>query len=172
MNTVWLDARARTHIEREAVKRRLCETGGALFGWESDGALVVACASGPGTRAKHRPRSFEAHRATTAAAMRAVALSSERRYGYLGTWHTHPGGTARPSALDSETARCLSDQRDLLLPRPLFLILSTSGRARMVRPNEMRAWLWNPAREVLSPAELLQCTLGERFCPEHALFKA
>jgi integrative and conjugative element protein (TIGR02256 family) len=170
MSTVWLDARARSHIEREAVKRRLCETGGALFGWERDGELVVACASGPGTRAKHRPRSFEAHRATTAAAMRAVARSSERRYGYLGTWHTHPLGHPSPSGIDSDTARRLAAQEDLLLPRPLLLILSTTGQAWNVRPEELRAWRWDPERRCLRAAEVLPCRLDEWFCPEQPLF--
>lgn len=165
MSTVWLDARARAHIEREAVKRRLCETGGALFGWAAGGAVVVACASGPGSRAKHRPRGFEADRATTAAAMRAVELASERRYGYLGTWHTHPRGTPVPSALDSWTASELAGQADLLLPRPLLLILSTTWRARTVRVGETRAWRWDPPSACLRAAELLWCTLDERYCP-------
>lgn len=170
MNTVWLDARARAHIEREAVKRRLCETGGALFGWESDGVLVVACASGPGTRAKHRPRRFVAHRATTAAAMRAVALSSERRSGYVGTWHTHPRGDPSPSGVDSDTASQLAAQADLLLPRPLLLILSTTGQARNVRPGKMRAWRWEPERQRLRAAELVPCHLAEWYCPDQPLF--
>jgi integrative and conjugative element protein (TIGR02256 family) len=170
MNVVWLDARARAHIEREALKRRLCETGGALFGWESDGALVVACASGPGTRAKHRPRRFEAHRATTAAVMRAVAVSSQCRYGYLGTWHTHPRGAPSPSWLDSETAGELAAQDDLLLPRPLLLILSTTGQAWTVRPGNMRAWRWDPERQRLHAAELVPCQLADWYCPDQPLF--
>jgi integrative and conjugative element protein (TIGR02256 family) len=170
MTMVWLDARARAHIEREAVKRRLCETGGAIFGWESEDGLVIACASGPGPHAKHRPRRFESHRATTAAAMRAVEHSSERRYGYLGSWHTHPRGVPTPSGLDTATAGELAEQADLRLPRPLLLILSTTWRARTVRPGEVRAWRWDPPSRRLWSAELAPCTLDEWYCPTLPLF--
>lgn len=170
MTTVWLDTLARAHIEREALKRRLCETGGALFGWEGEERLVVACASGPGSRAKHRLRRFEPHRATTATAMRAVEAASEKRYSYLGSWHTHPLSGPSPSALDAETAGELAAQPDLLLPRPLLLILSTLWRARTVRPTEMRAWRWDATAARLQHIELLSCALEEALCPEQVLF--
>jgi hypothetical protein len=48
MTTVQLDTRAWTVIERQAVRRRLLETGGSIFGWETSGesgdAVVIACA--------------------------------------------------------------------------------------------------------------------------------
>lgn len=170
MSTVWLDGRARAHIEREAVKRRLRETGGALFGWEDADSLVVACASAPGPKAKHRLRSFEPHRATTAEAMREVALASEGRYGYLGSWHTHPRGTPVPSSTDSATAADLASQEGLLLPRPLLLIVATTWRARVVRAEEARAWRWDRSSKRLRPAELVAWTLDELYCPKSALF--
>jgi integrative and conjugative element protein (TIGR02256 family) len=170
--TAWLDSRARAHIEREASRRRLLETGGALFGYERDGELVIACASGPGPHAKHRPRRFEPHRPTTAAAMRAVAASSEGRCGYIGSWHTHPCGAAAPSGLDSRTARDLAEQEDLGLPRPLVLIVGTRCRTRPVRVREVRSWRWQPVRGVLEPVELRTCELTERYCPSGALFGA
>lgn len=157
-------------MEREAIGRRLFETGGALFGWEHDGELVIACASGPGRYAKHRPRRFESHPPTTAAAMRAVAKSSEGRYGYIGSWHTHPCGAAAPSRLDSRTARDLAEQEDLRVPRPLLLIVATRCRSRPVRVREIRAWRWQPFRAVLEPVEVLSCELPERHCPIGKLF--
>ena len=57
--TLWLDEHARALIAHEAAKRPRLETGGALFGYEQDDHLVVACAYGPGPRAKHRRASFE-----------------------------------------------------------------------------------------------------------------
>jgi integrative and conjugative element protein (TIGR02256 family) len=168
--TVWLDSRARAHIEREAIGRRLRETGGALFGWEHDGELVIACASGPGRHAKHRPRRFEPNRRTTAVAMRAVAKSSEGRYGYIGSWHTHPCGAATPSRLDTRTARDLAEQEDLRVPRPLLLIVGTRCRSRPVRVREIRAWRWQPVRAVLEPVEVRSSELTERYCPAGMLF--
>lgn len=167
---VWLDERARQLIEREAVKRRLCETGGALFGWQTDGDIVVACASGPGARAKHRPTRFEPHPATTAQAMKLAYEESKGRYRFLGSWHTHPRGRARPSSLDKTTAWELADQDDLALPQPLLLILDTRGTKRRVQPGELRAWHWNLEKRALENAKIRGCELTERYCPAQTLF--
>ena len=170
MKTVWLDSHARALIEHEAVTRRLYETGGALFGWEDDGELVVACASGPGLHARHALRTFEPDPATTAEAMRLAGDASERRYRYVGSWHTHPRSVPVPSALDTDTVAGLAAQEDLLLPRPLLLILSTTGCSRTVQPKELRAWVWDPSHSALRVVELLPVELPERYCPDHPLF--
>lgn len=171
MTTVWLDTRARDLIEREAIRRRLVETGGALFGWEDDDSVVVACASGPGPHAKHRPRSFEPDPETTAEAMRAVRAASEKRYRFLGSWHTHPRGGSSPSGIDSGTARELGAQDDLLLPRPLLLILSTAWLRRKVRPRELRGWRWNPTEDRLDVVTVQKLTLDAWYCPDAPLFQ-
>jgi integrative and conjugative element protein (TIGR02256 family) len=163
--TVLLDDDAWAHIQREAVRRGFLETGGGLFGWRDEGDLVVACASGPGRKAKHRPRSFEAHRATTAAVMTAVERASESRYGYLGSWHTHPGGEPVPSSTDSETARQMAEQEDLLLPEPLLLILGTSGRIRRRRVSGTAAWVWSVADGRLQAVHTKHVALATLYCP-------
>lgn len=164
MTVVLLDTRARAVIEEEAVRKRLVETGGPLFGWQADDTIVIACAAGPGDKAKHRPHSFTPHRASTATAMRAVVEASDERYGYLGSWHTHPGGGAVPSATDAATAKDLAGQEPLLLPEPLLLILSTTRRIK----NEVtvtKAWHWNAAEERLIEADLHCIELEHRHCP-------
>jgi integrative and conjugative element protein (TIGR02256 family) len=169
MKPVLLDHRARAVIEHEAVKRRLFETGGGVFGWEDDEALVIACASGPGPGAKHRPRSFEPRRETTAAAMQAVREASDSRYGFLGSWHTHPLAAPVPSSIDTGTARLMAAQKNLRLASPLLLILATTGTKRRVRPGEMRAWRWETDNGRLLATELGDCELQERFCPPEEL---
>lgn len=166
----WLDERARQLIEREAVKRRLCETGGALFGWQTDDDIVVACASGPGTRAKPRPTRFEPDPTTTARAIKLANVESKGRYRFLGSWHTHPRGRAKPSSLDKTTARELADQDDLALPQPLLVILGTTGTKRHVRTGELRAWSWSLEERALQDVEVRGCRLTERYCPTQALF--
>ena len=171
MKPVLLDHRARAVIEYEAVKRRLFETGGGLFGWDDDEALVVACASGPGRHAKHRPRSFKPHRETTAKAIQAVQDASGGRYGFLGSWHTHPLAAPTPSSIDTGTARAMAAQEDVRLPAPLLLILATTGTPLHVVPAELRAWLWEPAKQRLVAVEVRECRMEERYCPpEEQLF--
>lgn len=170
--TVFVDQRARAIIEREAVERRLCETGGSLFGWEDDENVFVACASGPGPGAEHRPRSFAPAASAVGAVMERVRDVSHGRYAYIGSWHTHPRGTARPSGTDTSTARAMAGQADLMLPRPLLLILSTTGTARRVRLRELCAWRWEPETERLGRAPMEDVQLQERYCPAAELMFA
>lgn len=162
---LWLDRRALAVIEREALKRRLVETGGALFGYEGDVGVVVACAFGPGLRAKHGPRSFVPDRTTTAALMRLVREASETRYRFLGSWHTHPRGSALPSAVDRRTAADMSDQKDLLLPKPLVVIQATRGLRREVGLADLRGWRWQARERQLTEIALELFELEHRFYP-------
>jgi integrative and conjugative element protein (TIGR02256 family) len=165
MTTVWLDKRARTVMETEALKRRFLETGGSLFGWAHQSDIVIACASGPGRRAKHWPRSFQPHRPTVEAVMKAVYLASEGRYGYLGSWHTHPCGAALPSEIDTRTAHGMSEQEDLLLKEPLLLILSTRRHGSTAELGDLRAWKWGSRDRRLVGVEVECCELDEYFGP-------
>lgn len=169
---VLLDVRARAAIEREAVSRRLRETGGSLYGWQASEALIIACASGPGPKARHRLRSFEPAPGTTAAVMRAVRDASSGRYGYLGTWHTHPLARPVPSSVDLETARAMADQDDLRLAAPLMLILATTGTQREVSPGALTAWRWDDRLQRLIELPVETCDLPERYCPPAPLMFA
>lgn len=172
MTSVQLDRRARAIIEREAVTRRLRETGGAIFGWETEGIIVVACASGPGPHAKHRLRSFEPAPGTTNAAMLAVASASEGRYGYVGSWHTHPRAAPVPSSIDIGTAEAMAEQDDLRLVAPLLLIVSTTGTSLRVELQNLCAWRWDPVANRLRRVSVEDCDLAERHCPPAALLFA
>ena len=162
---VWLDVRARALIEHETRKRPRIETGGGLFGFADGDNVVVACAYGPGPRARHRRTTFEPHPATTAALMYAVHEHSQARYRYLGSWHSHPGGAARPSGQDISTTEQVAGEPEVLLPRPLVLIQSTRRQPRGVVVAELRAWRWQPELAWLLPCEVESVELDERFCP-------
>ena len=163
LSLVFLDRRAREVIEREAARRLLRETGGALFGYESEEEVVVACAFGPGPKARHGFRSFEPDPETTRRLIASVWDSSEGRYRFLGSWHTHPGGPPVPSPTDEQTASDLSDQPGVLLPRPLLLIQATRIERRAERLRELRAWKYSERRQ-LAPADLSSVELEERYC--------
>jgi integrative and conjugative element protein (TIGR02256 family) len=165
---VWLDERAHGVIEREALRRRLVETGGSLFGYEGESGVVIACAFGPGCGSKHRPRSFIPDKSTTAALIQLVREASEARYRFLGSWHTHPRGAARPSAVDTATAADLSGQADLLLPAPIILIQATRAFRREVELAELRAWRWQTDQRRLATLDIEMLTLEQHFCPAAA----
>ena len=167
--TVLLDARARQALERESRRRRLMETGGALFGFDDGDNVVVACAYPPGPHARHRRASFEPNRPTTDALMRAVRKDSDRRFRFLGSWHTHPGGAAVPSGRDATTAAEIATDTDVRLPRPLVLIQATRPRPRGANLAELAAWRFDPWAGRLASAAIEAVQLDERWCPVVAL---
>lgn len=162
---VILDARARALIEAETAVHPRRETGGALFGFRDGDDVVVSCAYGPGPRARHRRANFEPHPETTAALMKAVREESEARYRYLGSWHSHPGGMARPSGRDIATTEEVANEPGVLLPDPVMMIQAS----RPGQVGELRAWRWDPATDWLLPCRIEVLDLEQRFCPIVAL---
>lgn len=165
--TIWLDLQARALIAAEAVARPRRETGGALFGFGSGNDLVVACAYGPGPRAKHRRTTFEPHPSTTQALIDAVFAECGARYRYVGSWHSHPGGVARPSSTDIRTTESVAGDHEVALPEPVVLIQST-GRGHAggrIAAGELRGWRWSADHEWLLPCELRPLELAEPYCP-------
>lgn len=163
--TVLLDTRARAAIAQEAGRRRTRETGGALFGFVDGQDVIVACAYGPGPRARHRRASFEPHRATTEEAMRVVREDSRQRFRFLGSWHTHPGGVAVPSSRDAATAGEIAADAAVLLPSPLLLIQATRPAGRGAEPAELAAWRWDPGARGLVHDAVEAIELEHRWCP-------
>lgn len=163
--TIWIDAVALRAIRQHAVGRRNTETGGALIGYEHDDEIVVACAYGPGPRARHRRTTFQPHRRTTQAVIDAVSECSRGRYRFLGSWHTHPGGEARPSGIDIASLEAMANQPDVRLARPIMLIQATRAHRGGVVASEMRAWTWDQATRWALPAALLEVGLEAPSCP-------
>jgi integrative and conjugative element protein (TIGR02256 family) len=163
--TVWIDADARSLIAAQASSRKRTESGGALLGF-GDRDVVVACAYGPGPRAKHRRAAFEPHPATTQAVIDAVFAASEARYRYLGSWHSHPLGAPRPSGTDITTTEAVANDLGVGLPEPIVLIQATRGAAGGgVQAGELRAWRWSARERWLLPCELRVLELEHPYCP-------
>lgn len=165
MTTVWLDPLARRRIAHEAARFRLLETGGPLFGYGDDERLTVVAVGGPGAKARHRPLSFVPDRAAVVRAIDAVWRVGERRYRYLGSWHTHPCGRPTPSGRDRKTTREMSRDDGVRLPRPLILIQATWPTRRVARDSDLRAHHWDANRDDLIPATLVDVRDGEREWP-------
>jgi integrative and conjugative element protein (TIGR02256 family) len=152
-------------IEHEACLRRRVESGGALFGWTDDGDVVIACAYGPGPRARHRATTFEPHPATTDRLIAAVHHATEGRYRYLGSWHRHPNGLARPSGTDVATTAAVASEPEVRLPCPLVVIQATRRTPTAVVAAELRAWHWELSQDWLLPATVEAVDLDGPACP-------
>jgi len=162
---VWLDVAARALIEEETLRRPRVETGGALFGYTNEDNIVIACAYGPGPRARHRRTTFDPHPATTQSLIDAIWNESEARYRYLGSWHSHPGSIPRPSGTDVQTTEAVSTEPHVGLAEPVVLIQSTRRGLGGVEIADARAWRWSREDAWLLPCELISVELEERYCP-------
>ncbi len=122
---LWLATDALEAMIAEARRVEPFESGGVLLGWcEQDGdGVVVAGVLGPGPGATHKRTRFSPDTGWQRREIARVYEASGRTLGYLGDWHSHPGGTATPSRRDERTARRIARSRSARVPRPVILIL-------------------------------------------------
>lgn len=120
--TCWFARDALSQLLREARRWRVRETGGALLGWRDRDNTVVARVLGPGPDARHGFRSFEPDGAWQNELGAEIYSESGRTIAYLGDWHTHPRGPARPSHQDRETAKIIATDKGFRTPTPLYAI--------------------------------------------------
>jgi integrative and conjugative element protein (TIGR02256 family) len=133
-------------MSREAKCRQPDESGGVLMGYpdRADHDLIMVIAQiGPGPNALHRRRRFEPDADWQRDEVARCYEQSGRIATYLGDWHSHPGGSARPSRLDRKTARSISRSDEARLPRPLMVIL---GGSEDLTPRAYRYRLWRLRR--------------------------
>lgn len=131
-HVVHLDAEALAEMVTEALAKYPLETGGVLLGSTTDdGAAVIHRVIGPGPEAQHRRSSFEPDDAWQQHQLDAVFEREPKINTYLGDWHTHPDGRARPSPTDVRAAQVIADAPDALQPKPLTLIVGITGQGAM-----------------------------------------
>lgn len=128
MSVAWIRAHALEEVRRCARDRHPLETGGLLLGWVHDasGDAVVAEIVGPGPAALHGAASFLPDHEWQRAELARRYAASGRVHSYLGDWHTHPGGTGRPSVRDRRTLAAIAAAPSARIPRPLLAIVSGS----------------------------------------------
>lgn len=151
---LWLAREAHDLIVSESRKRRLVETGGPLFGHRVDDDVVVRRAFGPGPGARHRPRSLHPDRDATQAAIELIHRESGGLDLYLGDWHTHPFGAARPSGRDVASLEDIASQEAVDLKRPISIIQATRPLFAHLRIGELRAFEWDAKDTIVREVEL------------------
>jgi integrative and conjugative element protein (TIGR02256 family) len=123
--TVWLPVSLRDRMIEEAREHEPCETGGVLLGYEAGATDVIVCALiGAGPKAKRRRSGFEPDGEWQEPEIANAYERSGRIQTYLGDWHSHPEGVARPSRRDRDTAHRIAKHREARAPRPLMLIVA------------------------------------------------
>jgi integrative and conjugative element protein (TIGR02256 family) len=125
--TVWLPDWAREAMLDAAHGKRPAETGGVLLGYEAEDedAIVVTQLVGPGPMARHLRTLFEPDGRWQEKEVARRYEESGRRLAYLGDWHSHPDGIAKPSRKDLRTARAIGSHDEARMPRPIMLIVAS-----------------------------------------------
>lgn len=123
--TAWFDRSVVRELIVHADAHLPNETGGLLAGYRHSAAeLVVTAAIGAGPGARHHRASFEPDTQWQADALAKRYGESGRRLEYLGDWHTHPGGLARPSRMDRRTMRRIAFFAEARCEEPIMAILA------------------------------------------------
>lgn len=132
-------------LEAEADHHYPKESGGVLLGFPRPGkrAQIQICEQiGPGPKAVHLRDRFEPDSDWQADRIAERYIESGRVLAYLGDWHSHPGGTGTPSALDRSTARTIARCAEARAPNPLILIVfGRPGRWQIVAYRRGRRFL-------------------------------
>ena len=104
------------------------ETGGLLVGRynESHDAAIVTHVWGPPKDSARKPNSFR--RGTHGLQLQLDFLWRTTREYYLGEWHYHPGGPAKPSKSDIRQMIRIAKSRQYNTPEPILIIVGGSQR--------------------------------------------
>jgi integrative and conjugative element protein (TIGR02256 family) len=147
---VWFDHRVRDDILDDIRRhRRWLETGGPLVGYVAEGDFVIVRAVGVPVATRRRTTFQPQHRAVDQ-----ILAEQHRRSGghlrYLGSWHSHPSGSALPSPTDRRTAKNIAQEPAVELPSPLQLIAATSTLPWRAHVQELGCWQWSPSDQDLT----------------------
>lgn len=154
MQLVWFHPEAKELIEGDAVRWGVRETGGPLFGYERCGELVITRAFLPGSKAFHFPWLYRADREAVQAAIDQVREESKGRERWIGSWHTHPLGRARPSSVDRHTTRRIGAAKAVDCPAPVMLIQTTRFSRDGIRPSKLGAFRFSVELGDLQPLSI------------------
>jgi integrative and conjugative element protein (TIGR02256 family) len=131
---VWLLNEALAKAQDDAARHAPLETGGIVLGYEAGNEHVVVTDVVLGGPSATRTRDyFKPDGPWQAEEVARRYVGSGRVTTYLGDWHSHPRGDARPSDLDRTTARAIAMYSEARLPRPTLLILD--GRGASWKPH-------------------------------------
>ena len=138
---VFVPAAVVAEMAREAEFLEPEETGGVLLGYcgrDDPLSVQVVRQVGPGPGAVHARHRFEPDSEWQYAQIARAYERSGRILTYLGDWHSHPGGSARPSRTDRRTAKRIARTRQARARRPLMLILWGGSGAWSLAAHQWR----------------------------------
>lgn len=121
---VWISDNLLRDLIEDASKWHPRETGAALLGYRSEGAIVVTDLVSGGPRARHRRGSFLPDGRWQAREIARRYGASGRRHTYLGDAHSHPDGSCALSRRDRRTARHISKDDRARAERPLMVLIA------------------------------------------------
>ena len=102
------------------------ETGGVLIGYYNarhDTAIVTGAGGPPPDSERGSARFYRG----TQGLDRLLANLWRKREHYLGEWHCHPGGSARPSAADIRQMQEIANDYDAHCPEPVLLVMGANN---------------------------------------------
>lgn len=143
-------------MEADADRHAPEETGGILLGYtdRTDAMRIqVTDQIGPGPNAVHRRNRFEPDGKWQAQEIAGVYAGSGRVSTYLGDWHSHPGGSRRPSGLDRSTARRIALCEEARAPHPVMLILRGEAGDWQLAAYRRGRWRLCAVRATVEEAE-------------------
>jgi Dinucleotide-utilizing enzymes involved in molybdopterin and thiamine biosynthesis family 2 len=116
---------------KETVKRSaeqfgtLFETGGVLYGERNEALRIVWVdeATGPPTDSRSSPTEFVCGVAGVADRHDELQRGATGRRGFIGSWHTHPGGSCQPSHVDEMAMRSLVSGPDCASRKALLVVV-------------------------------------------------
>jgi integrative and conjugative element protein (TIGR02256 family) len=120
---VWLSSRVMETMQEYGRELFPLENGGILLGWRSGEDRVVVDLRGPGPLALHGRHCFIPDHDWQVNEINQAFEASDGTLDYLGDWHSHPGGVAEMSDLDSATLLRITRR----VSSPLMLIVAGSG---------------------------------------------
>lgn len=107
------------------------ETGGMLVGYRESGAPnadgVVTHLIGAGPDAVRERSRFVPDGRWQQAELATLYAAYGRSVTYLGDWHSHPRGTARPSPADRKTYGRVARDPDARCPHPIVVIATAKS---------------------------------------------
>lgn len=141
MTRSWVTTSAAAQIRASAAESDPLETGGLLLGYIApDGVAVVLEVTGPGPSAVHQKSSFEPDHEWQQSELARRYAASDGVLGYVGDWHSHPGGLAIPSWQDLGTMKRISRYAEARISHPLMGLIDVHAG----QPGQLRLWRWAP----------------------------
>lgn len=122
------------------------ETGGLLLGQFDDacGVVWVSEAQGPPAGSIAGPEFIVVNSPEASGEVRERSRQTDGLIGFVGLWHTHPGGEARPSQVDLAAMAQLLEEAPGPSPRILVMILCFPGDAASASAAGDGSGEWEP----------------------------